>query len=82
MNRAKQYKPEDCPEKPHRGPQGPNEDLSQCRLCWSLSHAKRPVGEEWGGHTQDCSLPQSHSSFCQGGGRGHPLPQKMRGRVS
>lgn len=38
MNRAKQYKPEDCPEKPHRGPQGPNEDLSQCRMgdCWLI----------------------------------------------
>lgn len=71
--------PDDCPEGPHRGPQGPNEDLAQCPRCWSPSFASRPHGEEYGGHLPDCSLPRDHASYCVGGGSGHPAPDVVRG---
>lgn len=64
-----------CPDGPHRGPQGPNEDLGQCSQCWSPSYAMRPTDEQIGLHADDCALPISHESYCVGGGSGHaPLP--------
>lgn len=69
----------DCPHGPHRGPQGPNEDVAQCGVCWSLSYEMRPEGEEYGGHRDDCSLPQRHESYCKPGGSGHPPPRIKRG---
>ena len=57
--------PSDCPNGPHRGPQGPNEDVAQCPVCWSLSWCKRPSGETFGHHRPDCSLPIDHESYCQ-----------------
>lgn len=68
-----------CPRRPHRGPEGPNEDLSQCPLCWTISWQFRPVGETFGEHLPDCSLPYWHESFCEPGGNGHPPARKIRG---
>ena len=68
-----------CPLGPHRGPEGPNEDLGQCPKCWGLSYRMRPEGEEFGGHIPDCSLPRRHESYCVGGGNGHPPAEKRRG---
>jgi hypothetical protein len=74
------WKPaEDCPNGPHRGPQGPNEDLAQCPICLEPSHGMRPEGEEYGGHRDDCSLPRRHEGYCQPGGDGHPPPAVVRG---
>ena len=70
---------EHCPDGPHRGPEGPNEDLSQCSRCLSPSWAMRPDGEEFGGHIADCSLPRRHEGYCVGGGSGHPAPKVRRG---
>jgi hypothetical protein len=69
----------DCPAGPHRGPEGPNEDIAQCHQCWSVDHALRPEGETWGDHLADCSLPLRHESYCVGGGPGHPPAAKIRG---
>lgn len=44
------YTRDTCPRAPHRGPEGPNEDVSQCPLCWSLSWELRPEGETFGEH--------------------------------
>lgn len=74
-----QHHPENCPDAPHRGPQGPNEDLSQCSSCGMPSWCKRPAGETYGLHASDCSLPIDHESYCQPGGSGHPPPKKVRG---
>lgn len=71
--------PRHCPSSPHRGPEGPNEDLSQCPTCWSPSHAMRPDGETYGVHLPDCSLPSRHASYCEPGGNGHPAAPKVRG---
>lgn len=71
--------PEQCPNGPHRGPQGPNEDLSQCPLCLMPSFALRPDGETFGQHLPDCSLPRRHHGFCVGGGTGHPRSKQERG---
>lgn len=71
--------PSECPEGPHRGPEGPNEDLAQCPRCFSVHWCRRPVGEEFGGHIRDCSLPRDHESYCQPGGLGHPPPLYRRG---
>ena len=71
--------PETCPGAPHRGPQGPNEDLSQCGLCLMPSWSVRPAGEQFGGHLADCSLPRRHDSYCVPGGVGHPDPDVLRG---
>lgn len=71
--------PDECPDRPHRGPQGPNEDLSQCGRCGLPSWQMRPDGEEYGGHTPDCSLPRRHEGHCAPGGSGHPAPAVMRG---
>lgn len=68
-----------CPNGPHRGPQGPNEDLDQCRECWSISWALRPGGETYGDHIPDCSLPIEHESYCAPGGVGHKPSQHVRG---
>lgn len=64
--------PQDCPDAPHRGPQGPCEDLAQCPRCWAPSFAMRPEGETFGTHAPDCSLPAVHESYCKPGGTGHP----------
>lgn len=71
--------PDDCPHGPHRGPEGPNEDLDQCTVCWSLSHCMRPEGETYGHHLPDCSLPVRHESHCRPGGSGHPPAPLIRG---
>lgn len=70
---------EECPNAPHRGPEGPNEDLGQCPICWAPSYSRRPEGEEFMGHLPDCSLPRDHASYCVDGGKGHPAPRKRRG---
>jgi len=69
----------ECPDQPHRGPQGPNEDLGQCGKCLSFSYSKRPAGETFGLHADDCSLPVDHESYCVGGGEGHEPAEKVRG---
>lgn len=71
--------PSECPDGPHRGPQGPNEDVGQCSKCWSISYWMRPENEEYCGHIADCSLPRRHESYCQPGGSGHPPAEKVRG---
>lgn len=63
----------------HRPPEGPNEDMDQCPRCGSLSHTMRPVGETYGWHLKDCSLPERHESSCQPGGAGHPDAPLIRG---
>lgn len=68
-----------CPDAPHRGPQGPNEDLSQCPRCLSPSWSLRPPGQTYGVHLADCSLPERHSSYCKPGGAGHPVAKTVRG---
>lgn len=68
-----------CPQGPHRGPEGPNEDLAQCHLCWAPSWGMRPEGETFGEHAEDCSLPLRHESYCQPGGSGHPTAEIVRG---
>lgn len=72
-------RPDQCPEGPHRGPQGPCEDLSQCGRCWMPSFALRPAGETFGEHADDCSLPAVHEGWCVGGGSGHPPSRLVRG---
>lgn len=65
----------ECPNGPHRPPQGPNEDIAQCHTCWAMTWALRPEGEQHGLHTDDCSLPQRHTGYCAPGGNGHaPAP--------
>lgn len=64
---------------PHRGPEGPNEDLSVCPTCGSPTYELRPDGETYGDHLPDCSLPRRHQSYCQPGGEGHPTAPKIRG---
>lgn len=68
-----------CPIGPHRGPQGPNEDLAQCAGCGSVSYAMRPEGETYGLHAADCSLPNRHPGHCEGGGAGHLPAPTVRG---
>lgn len=69
----------DCPDGPHRGPQGPNEDVGQCWRCFMPIGVMRPTGEEFGGHIPDCSLEQGHPGYCAPGGSGHPAPRVPRG---
>lgn len=69
----------ECPNAPHRGPEGPNEDIGQCHRCWGMSYAMRPQRETWGHHLPDCSLPSQHESYCQPGGSGHPDAEVIRG---
>ena len=64
---------------PHRGPEGPNEDVAQCFKCHSMTYTMRPWGETFGPHRPDCSLPIWHESYCQGGGDGHPEAPNQRG---
>lgn len=71
--------PEKCPNAPHRGPQGPNEDIAVCDLCGSLTHSLRPEGETFGYHAVDCSLPERHGGYCVRGGNGHPPAKIIRG---
>src|SRR6185312_3902521 len=47
----------ECPDGPHRGPEGPNEDIGQCGKCGSPTFRMRPPGETFGTHADDCSLP-------------------------
>lgn len=68
-----------CPDGPHRGPEGPNEDLGQCSKCGHMGFAMRPGDEEFGGHLDDCALLRRHQSYCQPGGEGHPPPRVLRG---
>lgn len=72
-------RPDECPNAPHRGPQGPNEDLAQCGLCLMPSYSMRPAGETFGEHLPDCSLPIGHPSYCEPGGNGHPRAEVVRG---
>lgn len=69
----------DLPEHQHRGPQGPNEDLSQCPVCYMPSWAMRPDNEQFGLHDDDCSLPLRHEGYCVGGGEGHAPVEIVRG---
>lgn len=69
---------EPCAEQ-HRGPEGPNEDLSQCRKCGLMSWVLRPENETFGMHLKDCSLSRRHESWCEGGGKGHPPAEVIRG---
>lgn len=71
--------PSACPYTPHRGPQGPNEDIAVCGSCGSLSYALRPAGETFGTHLADCSLPVRHEGHCQPGGAGHAVAPTVRG---
>jgi len=71
--------PGECPDQPHRGPQGPNEDLAQCIKCMRISWSKRPAGQTFGLHSADCSLPADHESYCVGGGIGHEPAPIVRG---
>lgn len=71
--------PDQCPEQPHREPQGPNEDIAQCGRCGAPTWSLRPDGEEFGGHLPDCSLPRRHTGYCTPGGNGHPEPRVRRG---
>lgn len=71
--------PGECPDQPHRGPQGPNEDLAQCIKCMRISWSKRPAGQTFGLHSADCSLPADHESYCVGGGIGHEPATIVRG---
>lgn len=70
---------DECPEGPHRGPQGPNEDIAQCGRCLSISHSLRPASETFGYHLADCSLPVRHEGYCVGGGSGHEPAATIRG---
>ena len=71
--------PATCPDGPHRGPQGPNEDLSQCGRCLTPSWSMRPENEQIGLHADDCSLPRRHEGYCIGGGEGHAPTDVVRG---
>jgi len=79
MSKWPLHTPDECPAAPHRGPEGPNEDLSQCPLCLSPSYEKRPRGETYGRHLGDCALPIDHESYCKPGGVGHPNSTTVRG---
>ena len=71
--------PDDCPLGPHRGPQGPNEDIAQCGVCGMPSYSRRPAGETFGTHAPDCSLLADHFGYCEPGGSGHPRAPVVRG---
>lgn len=73
------HDPDNCPDAPHRGPEGPNEDVAQCGRCGSLTFAMRPPNETFGNHLLDCSLPRNHPSYCQPGGQGHSPAEVIRG---
>ena len=73
------YRGKVCPDGPHRGPEGPNEDMGQCGKCGGFSFSMRPEGETFGRHWSDCSLPNRHQGECVGGGAGHPDAPKIRG---
>lgn len=79
MTQCSPYSYDNCPNGPHRYPQGPNEDLATCPLCWSISYEMRPVGETYGEHIADCSLDIHHESYCKPGGGGHPKAPVIRG---
>lgn len=71
--------PSACPDGPHRGPQGPNEDLAQCPRCMAPSYGRRNSTEQYGLHLKDCSLPRLHGGRCVGGGDGHAPASLVRG---
>lgn len=56
--------PTTCKYGPHRGPQGPNEDLAQCFRCGAVSHRMRAWGDTFGAHSIDCGLPIWHGDYC------------------
>lgn len=68
-----------CPMGPHRGPEGPNEDVACCHLCGSVDYELRPVDETYGHHLPDCRLPRRHHSYCEPGGAGHSPAPIIRG---
>lgn len=70
---------EDCPYGPHRGAAGPNEDISQCWACGSVSFSLRPEGETFGDHLADCALSLRHEGYCASGGDGHAAAAHRRG---
>lgn len=59
----------------HRGPEGPNEDLAQCWWCGGPTWSIRPMGQTFGWHIEDCSLPIQHEGRCAPGGTGHVMPE-------
>lgn len=73
------YRGKVCPDGPHRGPEGPNEDMGQCGKCGGFSFSMRPEGETFGRHWSDCSLPNRHQGECVGCGAGHPDAPMIRG---
>lgn len=74
-----EFNPDNCPRGPHRGPEGPNEDITMCPGCGSPTFVLRPWGETFGNHLSDCSLPVWHESYCVGGGTGYPPARLVRG---
>lgn len=68
-----------CPLGPHRGPEGPCEDLAQCPQCGAPTWSMRPPGEVYGGHAPDCAAPERHEGHCPPGGEGHGEPVLVRG---
>lgn len=71
--------PERCPDRDkHRWPIGPCEDIAQCPHCLMPTFRLRPLGETYGFHGRDCSLPEVHEGECVGGGSGHE-PKHIRG---
>lgn len=73
--------PQSCPNQPHRAPQGPNEDIAVCYKCGMPTFSRRPEGETFGWHRDDCRLFVGHLGACQPGGSGHVMPEgnKVRG---
>lgn len=69
----------ECPDRPHRPPEGPCEDISVCYKCGVPSYVMRPEGETYYVHDDDCCLPERHESYCQPGGTGHPIAPVIRG---
>lgn len=48
-------------------------------MCYAPVAVMRPVGETYGLHDDDCSLPERHFGECVGGGAGHPVAVLVRG---
>jgi hypothetical protein len=77
---ALQHPGEPCPQGSHGTPAlGPNEDTGVCVTCGFPVPVMRPVGETYGLHLDDCSLPERHRGRCVGGGEGHPPAALVRG---
>lgn len=69
-----EYAPEDCPED-HLDVAGPNMDVGMCSRCGWPCGVRRPYGESFGWHADDCSLPLTHLGHCGHGGKGHAIPE-------